>query len=381
MSKFKRFLIIYMLILTILMVVFLTYVVKSLKKYEELKVENYLDSVMLSLAKAGEKGQLSKYVDLSKVTFSKYENQNIKKDEAISELLKNSKLTYKLNKDSIDLNNPVYDVYANDNVLLNVDLNGESKVTKLGILTFQDWKLRKISLADKVGSNGYTIEVPSNLKIFVNDIELTKDDSSDFKIDEELKQLSTYADIPYMIKYNISNLFKEPKIKILDENGNEVKYEKEDNTYKINLNYEHIENAEEAMKKIKGNIDVMQVAKDWSLYLTNDLKGNLHGFYNINKYLIKDSYMWKYAYKWATNVDITFISSHILDNPTFTNTKLSNFEIYSENAFSCNVYLEKNFMLNKRGNQKMKDTMSEKMYFAYYEGSWKLVSMKSESKK
>ena len=90
--------------------------------------------------------------------------------------------------------------------------------------------------------------------------------------------------------------------------------------------------------------------------------------------------MYKYAYKWATNVDITFISQHTFDNPAFSNIKVSNFEIYNENAFSCEVYLEKNMLLTKRGNRKIQDVMNEKMYFAYYNGEWKLVNMQSLSK-
>ncbi len=131
------------------------------------------------------------------------------------------------------------------------------------------------------------------------------------------------------------------------------------------------------MKKIKGDVDIERIAKDWSLYLTDDLDGKLNGFYNISQYMIKDSYMYKYAYKWATNVDITFVSSHILDNPTFTDVSLKNFTIYSENAFSCEIYLQKNLTLSKDRSKKIKDKMNERMYFAYYEGEWKLVNMQS----
>ena len=63
---------------------------------------------------------------------------------------------------------------------------------------------------------------------------------------------------------------------------------------------------------------------------------------------------------------------------SFVNTKLSNFKIYSENAFSCEVYLDKNMII--KGGKKLTDTMNERMYFAYYDGSWKLVNMQSIKK-
>ena len=123
------------------------------------------------------------------------------------------------------------------------------------------------------------------------------------------------------------------------------------------------------MKKIKGNVNIEKIAKDWSLYLTNDLSGALHGFNNISKYLIKDSTIYKDARKWATGVDITFVSKHTLDNPTFTDLKINNFTIYDENAFSCEVYLQKHLTLSSMRSKKINDVFNERMYFVYYEGT------------
>ena len=170
-------------------------------------------------------------------------------------------------------------------------------------------------------------------------------------------------------------------IKHHDENKKKVEYTIEKNVIKKDLNFKTISNMEEALKSIKGNIDIQKTAEDWSLYLTDDLDGNLHGFYNINKYLIKDSDIYKNAYKWATGIDISYVSSHVLSNPTFINERIENFEIYNENAFSCEVYLQKNLKLTN-ANKKIEDIMHERMYFAYYQtqdniGEWKLVNMQS----
>ena len=118
----------------------------------------------------------------------------------------------------------------------------------------------------------------------------------------------------------------------------------------------------------------MELAKNYSLFLTNDLGGSLYGFYKFTPYLIKDSYMYEYLHGWATQIDIHFVSNHRLKNPVFTNEKLENFEIYNENAFSCEVYLEKNMVVN---GQDRVDKMHDRLYFIYYEGGYKLVDMKS----
>ena len=179
-------------------------------------------------------------------------------------------------------------------------------------------------------------------------------------------------------------MLKEPTVKILDENGNEIEYAKDGNTISKELNFISVATEEEAKQHLTGEINPLAVAKDWSLYLTDDLNGRLHGYYNISKYLIEASDIKKFAYSWATGVDITFVSSHILLNPTFTNEEISNFEIYSENAFSCEVYLQKNLKL-KSGGKKIEDKMNERMYFVYVDHTddgkenpeWKLVNMQS----
>ena len=374
---FKKFMVIYIFILTILMIISLIYVVNSLKTYERLQVSNFLDSTMEKVRKAGEKSKISEYVDLSNLKLSKFEKDKDSKDKLVAKLIKDSKFTYKLNSESLDLTNPIYDVYVGDEILFNVKLNGEKKVTRLGILTFQDWKLDSIKLAKTDGIYECNIEVPSNLKVYVNGIRVTDSEKAEGELDEGLKEISNYADIPYLIRYTVKGLVKEPEVKIEDKSGKNIEYEKEGNTFIAGLKREKVENKDEAMKKIKGNVDIEKIAKDWSLYLTDDLDGKLHGFYNISKYMIKDSYMYKYAYKWATNVDITFVSSHVLDNPTFTDVKLDNFIFYSEDAFSCEIYLQKNLTLTKDRGTKIKDKMHERMYFAYYEGEWKLVNMQS----
>ena len=377
---FKKFLTTYVIVLTVLMILTILYVINSLLTYKKLQVNNYLSSVMDKVISSGKKGKISKFIDVSSINLSEYESKKTKTDKVIAETLKTSELVYKLNNDSTDLNNPIYDVYINNKPFLKVSLNGEKKITRLGLLTMQDWKVNKIEMVTDKGLYDCIIEVPNEYKVYVNDIEVKESDKVKGETLEELNELSKYADLPYIEQYKISNLLKEPKIEIKDKNGKVVTYEKDGETYSVKLETEKISDEKDALQKIKGNIDIKQIAKDWSLYLSNDLGGSLHGFYKINQYLIKDSYMYKYAYKWATNVDITFISQHTFDNPAFSNIKVSNFEIYNENAFSCEVYLEKNMLLTKRGNRKIQDVMNEKMYFAYYNGEWKLVNMQSLSK-
>lgn len=382
-SKFKKFLIIYVAILVAIMTAFLIYVADSLVKYENNQIENYMEGLIDDLRNASKNKKIEKYINTSEIKVSKLENAKTTINQGFEQLLNSQNITYKLNNEK----EQIYDIYDGDKLILQAHLDDAETVNRLGLLNFTKWKTEKIETKMENGLYTCNILVPNNYEVYVNGNELTEENITEKVGEEGLAQISKYVEIPYIVKYEVTNLLKEPQVKILDENKNNVKYNWEDKTITTELQVEKTENMEEALEKLAGDIDILKIAKDWNLYLTDDLEGRLHGFYNISKHLIKDSNLYEYAYKWATGEDITFVSSHTLQNPAFTNEKISNFEIYNENAFSCEVYLEKNMRLKSSG-RKITDTMNEKMYFAYYDETqdgknnptWKLVNMQSVTK-
>ena len=116
---------------------------------------------------------------------------------------------------------------------------------------------------------------------------------------------------------------------------------------------------------IAQQLDIMDVAKTWSKFMTDDLEGDTHGLAEVQKYFIKDSDYYRYAAEWATGPDIKFTSPHTLDS--FTGEKISNFIQYNENCFSCEVYFEKNMSLiyEDRFAGARTDVFHSIMYFLY----------------
>lgn len=377
-TKFKKFLLIYSGVLVVLMIVFLIYVGNSLIKYENNQIEKYIENTIEDLEKSCKKGNIKDYLgDLSNIEKSKYEKDSASIEDGLKDLFATGNVSYKLSENSKDEENPIYDVYINDKLIFQISLDGTEKAHRLGLLTFSVWKTKDITSKIENGIYKYTISVPNNYKVTINGKELTKDDVKEELIDEGLAQISKYQNIPYLVEYEIDKLIMKPEIKIVDENGKEVSYEQKDTTITKDLAFKKISDSQTALEEIKSAPEILKIAKDWSLFLSRDLTGTLHGYHNISNYLISGSDLAKYAYSWATGVDITFISRHTLDNPAFTNERLENFEIYSDKAFSCEVYLEKNMTLTRTGS-KLQDVMHEKMYFALDEnGVWKLVNLKS----
>jgi len=120
-------------------------------------------------------------------------------------------------------------------------------------------------------------------------------------------------------------------------------------------------------------IDVLAVAKMWSLFMTDDLGGSDNGFGQIAKLLLKDSYLYNVAYRWAYGVDITFTSIHILKDPPFGEEIVTDYRRYSDNLFSCRVYLEKYMRLNY--GQHVTDKMHSTLWFTLTDDGWKLTAM------
>ena len=138
---------------------------------------------------------------------------------------------------------------------------------------------------------------------------------------------------------------------------------------------------EEAYEVTDEDYDPIIMAENYSLFLTsnNISSGRTVSFNELTSNLIKGTTVYQRLYEWATGIDRTFMSFHSNDAKTFTNEKVSNITVYNENAFSAEVYLEKNMTL--AGGDKRVDVLHEMYYFVYYEGAYRLVYTKTVTEK
>ncbi|HOZ54590.1 MAG TPA: hypothetical protein PK993_00880 [Clostridia bacterium] len=373
--NFKKFLIIYIGFLILLSAIFLLYVNSCLVKYENSQINNYVGTIEKDLKSAAKKNKITKHINTKNYTVGKYEKSGVNYESGLNDIIKNSTLSHKLNLESTDKSQPIYDIYAGDKKISTIHLKLKKYVTKLGLLTYPEWEILEIKPNLENGLYNYNITAPANYKVKINGNSLTSDDIYKEVNGTGLEDFNKYSSISSTVTYKVNKLAMKPEIKIYNDNNNEVSFTENGENIIAQANYYTTNDLNDAMSKIKSEFDILSFAKKWSLFLTDDLNGATHGFETLKPYLIKDSYMWKMAYSWATSVDITFTSSHTLKDPAFTNEKISNFVIYNDKAFSCDVYLEKNMNVARIGSQT--DKMNEKMYFVYLNGSWRLVNMQA----
>lgn len=366
-SFYQKSLISFTVILGILGVVFLSYVWSSMVVYERNLVDNYIKYL-------AESGKLTESIDEDLFEISEYEKKNAKISDGVKKLLKSDDLKISKNSKLSDDKIFAYDLKLNDKLISTVSLKSTNSYTRMAILKVDEWEVVEVTDYFEKGLYNYEITVPVNYKVYINNQELSKDYISSEGDIEGLERLTKHIEISKSKTYVVNYLVYNATIKIVDENNKEQDYKLDGNKIVLGANFKEIANYEDAKEYIKDDFNIMELARNWSLFLTDDLGGSYHGFFKLTPYLIEDSYMYEMAYGWSHNVDITFVSSHRLKNPVFTNESLKNFVIYNDNAFSCEVYLEKNMIVS--GKDKV-DIMHDRLYFVYVDGGYKLVNMES----
>ena len=161
--------------------------------------------------------------------------------------------------------------------------------------------------------------------------------------------------------YTLSLLSEGLTVCVTDSNGVQTTYEMTEPSLIVDAE----KGADEIPEDIASQLDVLEIAKMWSKFMTDDLEGESHGLEEMRQYFIKDSDYYRYAAEWALGPDIKFTSPHTLDS--FTGERVSNFIQYSDTCFSCEIFFEKNMSLiyEDRFVGFRTDVFHSKMYFLY----------------
>ena len=194
---------------------------------------------------------------------------------------------------------------------------------------------------------------------------------------EEYSGFAEFAEgLPRLAEYRIAVLSDNASVIALTPDGREIKAESGEKL----LDLTDIKGSDSIPEEISAEIDVLEIAKKWSLFVSKDLEGTSNGFGNISEHLIKGSYQYSIATKYANGIDITFTSIHTLMDPPFRNEKVGNFRQITEDCFSVDISFDKHMRLYY--GKEVIDSMNERWYFLKYSGdsdtapTWRLAAMK-----
>ncbi|MDE6724117.1 MAG: hypothetical protein K2J79_00780 [Ruminiclostridium sp.] len=188
----------------------------------------------------------------------------------------------------------------------------------------------------------YKLTVPSNFTVMGKEpVSPTSEEKTPM---EELNRIyDLFPDLPVLYSYDLIVMEnKDHSLTVLDNNGQNVDISEKGDVISITS----LSSSDAVSDKIENPPDPLEIAKQWSLFMTKDLNGDRYGFYTMAKYLFKDSDMYNRAWEWATGPDIAYTSLHTLAYPPFTKEEVKNYITYSDKCFSCEIFLEKPLYLD-----------------------------------
>ena len=222
----------------------------------------------------------------------------------------------------------------------------------------------------------YSVDLPGNYGITVDGAAVPEEAREAIE-NISLDNIRKYdPSVPVDYNYCIAVLKKDADLEIKDLFGHTVEYDREATA----LDLTESGGLASIPDDIAAEVDVLAIAKRWSLFMSKDLEGSYHGFYNISKDLIEGSPVHDSAKKWVSSIDITFTSTHTLGNPPFSEENATNFTWISENSFYVDVFLVKDMYV--RGAL-VPETLDNRLYFVKYDSTqdgidnpvWKLADM------
>lgn len=421
----------YLTILAVLMVLSactLVYVHSALKDYEASQPESILAAQIEKLLKSKSGSGFEDVLSLEKMR-SDWNASDAEIAQFREDFLASS-ITFQEDHSAVDPTKKTFDVLSNGCKVATATLNHEGQETRLLIFTLDRWSVDKmevtgyefqltapaslifksngevlqgtiangmasydvrsltplnVEICDILGSSvpydqgslptftDYQVTIPANYTIC--GVETVPVEAASLEPVEALKYVKEYCpDVPDNATYLLRLLTDAPDFTILDGSGNAVDFTIENRKVTIAESF----SGQDSLP-LSVDIDPLEVAKLWSLFMTQDLTGANNGYNQLSPYLIKGSYLQDVAYQWATGIDITFTSSHTLKDPPFQVEEVSNYVVYSDNCFSCDVRLEKTMVL--RTGAEVEDVIHSTFYFVKYDGtdngkndpSWVLV--------
>ncbi|MBQ4416630.1 MAG: hypothetical protein II868_02965 [Butyrivibrio sp.] len=266
----------------------------------------------------------------------------------------------------------LYDAYRGEQKLFTVHLNAERTVNKLGLINYDILTSAGIEPVENGELYHYEIIAPSTCEITVNGKPVGE--PAEKKTVDGFADAADFVAIPATHRYVLDYLTKEPEIRVTD-NGTEVPVTLADT---IDLTQESESGHRFASTEEAGiDFDAMAFAKDWAMFMRDDLGGEAHGYYKLEPFLIEDTALQQKAYQWAGSVDITFTSNHTLLDPPFTDEQITEVIRYDENAASVDVSLKMHMVLDR--GQERTDVIDTTLYLVKQGDTWKVVNIRDDS--
>ena len=262
----------------------------------------------------------------------------------------------------------VYDICRGGEKLFEARLKTIESVSHLGILNYDILAFDSFAAGDVRELYHCKIIAPAAFEVRVNGKDALVPAAEETV--EGFGDAGAYVELPKVYTYELDALTAEPVIEIT-EDGREIPFTMGEviDVASEGGGGERFETFEAAGI----DFDAMLFATQWNLFMTDDLGGDLHGYWQLAPYFIEGTSMQKKAYDWATGIDITLTSFH--NPPVISNERIYDVIRYGEDAARYTVYMQKDMTLERTGENKT-DIFESMVYLVRVDGAWKVANVR-----
>jgi len=250
-------------------------------------------------------------------------------------------------------NTPVYKVKKDGVAVATVTL---IKSSEKDTFNMDKWELQSVgdllpTLAD------YEVLAPAAATVYVNGIPL----SDKYMIDKniaipDLANSAKYVSVPTMVKYSFSGLHDKPQIVAVGNVFNSELAATYQNDHTIKFAFESDQDFNNSQES-----RIIEFSQLYGRYVTNDAK-----FASLSPYIIANSNSYNFL-KTISAINIWY-GSHTL--PEFINLVVSNYQMYNENCYSCDVSFTLTFVLS---NKTFQYPTNLRYYFVKSNDVWRIA--------
>lgn len=341
-NTFGKFLAIYSGIFAVVIVVLLILLHGLLKDYEEGIPDTAMDSVIEKFNSEG----IGELVTKDNCGVSEFETTDYVVEQ-IKTLLEGKNVSYKRKAGEYTNNNPVYNIYADENLIAKVSLASDG----LNGHKFNIWKIGNIDFSGTVrNDNVVKITAPSNAAVKINGVEVSDSYTTQNDIPvTECANVGAYTTVATNKVIEVKGLMAKPVV-TASLDGNELAVSETDTGVMISYPSD-----ESIVSTITDK--ALLIGQNYGKYIIN--RGNLATLlsYMVGnaKVLMSDiPAVWAYMY----GTQFTY---------EFKNEQVSDFIKYSDTCVSCKIHFD--LIVRWSGGEKVYDT--NMIYtFVYTGGDW-----------
>ncbi len=311
-SRFKRGMIIYLVVALILLIIGFIWFYSFISSYEKSMPANTMKELQSNFTTENIEDFLSDYISED----TSFDSIDLVMDE-YKELIKDKEITYREDVDYRE-SEPVYDVLADGMTVARITMGKEE--SKIG---FDKWKVEYVYFTEYIPDTlDVDISAPEGTVIMVNGIEVGEQYiTQESGTPEILEDVEEFLDeIPSTAIYNIKGLLEEPEVTAKDAQGNSLEVFSGQGTYSVGYGAD-----DDFIASVEGHVE--DVIEAYGVYFINKGTG-------LTNYLLPNSQL-------AEDISLTVTAFYLNSKVTgyyFSSKEISNFVRYSEDCFTCDIY-------------------------------------------